>query len=101
MPISDEKREDYITANERELTQLAIHNRFDNGAGALYIELDDEKALKDGNIKVMYFTAAYLATKPQFADILEIITSSRSHECVYLVHNNEKGVSIVREKQLT
>lgn len=99
--ISNQEREDYISANVHDLTQLAIQNRMSHGAGALYVELDNESDLKNREIKVMYFTAKLLATNKQFEDMYTIITSNKSKECVYLVYNDENGKSLILEKRLT
>lgn len=100
-PISNQEREDYITANEHELTQLAIQNKMQFGDGALYVELDNETDLSKREIKVMYFTAKLLQTSPQTKEILDVITSNISKECVHFIYNDKDGKSVIIEKQIT
>lgn len=99
--ISNQERAEYITANAHDLTQLAIQNKMSYGAGALYIELDNENDLKNREIKVMFFTAKLLESNAQFKDLHTIVTTSKAKECVHLVYNDENGKSIILEKLLT
>jgi hypothetical protein len=100
-PITNQEREDYITANEHELTQLAIQNRMEFGDGALYVELDNVTDLSKREIKVMYFTSKLLQLSKETKEILDIITSNISKECIHLIYNDENGKSVVIEKRIT
>lgn len=99
--LSDKERLDYIKVNEYELTQLAIQNKTKRGPGALYLELDDKDALEKHQIRAMYFTAPFLQTNSQFADIVKVITAPQANSSVHFVYNDASNKSVILEKVLT